>query len=294
MRISDWSSDVCSSDLLRDDPPTTFRDRMRVFRSLFRSVFASRRTPTPWSAPVPPPSARFRRGLPQQCCGHRPTFQQRSGAMKPTTRPALDGHLTDRDTRILIALEQFRLLTTRHLQRLNFAAEPLGPHTSTSSATRATTRVLGRLEQLGAITRLDRRIGGIKHGSALTLWQVASAGDRSLRTRRGDPIRRRYEEPGLVFTEHQLAVAEVATTVIEQAQAQRFDLLELEAEPNCWRTFTGPANTVITLKPDLLIVAADASTETHSYVEVDRGTEHLPAVLRKCRTYQRSIGRAHV
>lgn len=209
--------------------------------------------------------------------------------MKPATRTALDGHLTDRDIRILIDLEQFRLLTTRHLQRLNFPAEPLGPHASVSSATRGTTRVLGRLEQLGAISRLDRRIGGIKHGSALTIWQLASAGDRYLRARRGDPIRRRYEEPGLVFIEHQLAVADVATTVIEQAQAQRFDLLELEAEPTCWRTFNGTANTVIALKPDLLVVTADSATETHSYVEVDRGTEHLPAVLRKCRTYQRYL-----
>lgn len=100
--------------------------------------------------------------------------------MKPTARTALDGHLTDRDIRILIDLEQFRLLTTRHLQRLNFATAPLGPHTSTNSATRATTRVLGRPEQLGAISRLDRRIGGIKHGSALTIRQLASAGDRYL------------------------------------------------------------------------------------------------------------------
>ena len=207
--------------------------------------------------------------------------------MKPAGGTPFDAHVTDRDVRILQDLERFRLLTTRHLQRLHFPAIPLGPHTSASSATRGTTRVLGRLEQLGAISRLDRRIGGIKHGSALTIWQLGQAGDRLLRARRGDPVRRRYDEPGIVFTEHQLAVAEVAVTVIEQAQARRFDLLELEAEPTCWRTFNGTANTAITLKPDLLVVTADASTETHSYVEVDRGTEHLPAVLRKCRTYQR-------
>ncbi|WP_448712230.1 replication-relaxation family protein [Microbacterium profundi] len=74
---------------------------------------------------------------------------------------------------------------------------------------------------------------------------------------------------------------------MEQATAGRFDLLELDLEPACWRIFTGTANTVVTLKPDLLVVTANTTTETHSFVEVDRGTEHLPAVLRKCRIYQR-------
>lgn len=207
--------------------------------------------------------------------------------MKPTATSTLDGHLTDRDGRLLEDLERFRLLTTRHLQRVHFPAAPLGPHTTVSSATRGTTRVLRRLEQLGAITRLDRRVGGIKHGSALTIWQLGPAGDRYLRARRGDPVRRRYEEPGLVFVDHQLAVADVAVSVIEQAGAGRFDLLELDLEPACWRTFSGTANIAVTLKPDLLIVTADTATETHTFVEVDRGTEHLPAVLRKCRTYQR-------
>lgn len=207
--------------------------------------------------------------------------------MKPTSVSTLDGHLSDRDIRVLEDLERFRLLTTRQLQRLHFPAAPLGQHATTSSATRGTTRVLGRLEQLGAITRLDRRVGGIKHGSALTIWQLGSAGDRYLRARRGDPIRRRYDEPGLTFVEHQLAVADVAVSVIEQTTAGRFDLLELDLEPACWRIFTGTANTVVTLKPDLLVVTANTTTETHSFVEVDRGTEHLPAVLRKCRIYQR-------
>lgn len=207
--------------------------------------------------------------------------------MKPTTASALDNRLTDRDITLLEDLERFRILTTRQLQRLHFAAEPLGKHVTTSSATRGTTRVLGRLEQLGAIARLDRRIGGIKHGSALTIWQLGPAGDRYLRAHRGDPIRRRYDEPGLVFIDHQLAVADLAVATTEQANAGRFDLLELELEPACWRTFSGTANTALTLKPDLLVVTADTATETHSFVEVDRGTEHLPVVLRKCRTYQR-------
>lgn len=201
--------------------------------------------------------------------------------------PDLDGHLTERDIQVLEDLERFRLLTTRQLQRLHFPAQPLGPHITTSGATRGTTRVLNRLETRGAITRLARRIGGIKHGSAVTIWQLGPAGDRYLRDRRGDPRRRRFDEPGLTFVEHTLAVADIAVSLIEQANANRFELLELELEPASWRSFTGSGASVVTLKPDLLAVTADATTETHSFIEVDRATEHLPAVLRKCHTYQR-------
>lgn len=199
----------------------------------------------------------------------------------------LEEQLSDRDIRMLEDVERFRLLTTRQLQRLHFPVTPLGPHVTASSATRGTTRVLNRLEELGVITRLARRIGGIKHGSALTVWQVGAAGDRFLRARRGDPKRRRYEEPGRTFMSHMLAVADTAVALIEQANAGRYELLELDLEPTCWRTFNSGSAAPITLKPDLLVVTADADTETHSFVEVDLGTEHLPAVLRKCRTYQR-------
>lgn len=199
----------------------------------------------------------------------------------------LEEHLSDRDIRILEDIKRFRLLSTRQLQRLHLPAAPLGDHTTVSSATRGTTRVLGRLEQLGVIARLERRIGGIAHGSALTVWQLGAAGDRFLRARRGDPKRRRYEEPGRPFMRHMLAVADTAISLIEQANAGRFELLELELEPACWRRFTSGSAVEITLKPDLLVVTADAHTETHSFIEVDLGTEHPPTVLRKCRTYQR-------
>ncbi len=198
----------------------------------------------------------------------------------------LDQHLTDRDVLVLEDLEQYRLLTTRQLQRLHLPVRPLGDHASTSAATRGTTRILGGLESLGMIARLERRIGGMKYGSASAAWHLGGAGDRYLRARRGDPARRRYGEPGLVFVTHTLAVADIAVTLRERAGAGHFDLLELTAEPTCWRAFTGAAGEAVTLKPDLFSVTADASTETHSFVEVDLGTEHLPAVLRKCRVYQ--------
>ena len=63
-------------------------------------------------------------------------------------------------------------------------------------------------------------------------------------------------------------------------------MLELQAEPESWRPFQAAHGGAITLKPDLYLVTADAESETHSFIEIDRDTEHLPAVLRKCRLYQ--------
>ncbi|MDF1478770.1 replication-relaxation family protein [Leifsonia sp. H3M29-4] len=198
----------------------------------------------------------------------------------------LELHLTDRDIRILEDLEQFRLLTTRQIQRLHLPAKPFGDHATASAATRGTTRILTRLEGLGAVARLERRIGGLKHGSALTVWHLGGAGERFLRARRGDSARRRYSEPGRTFMAHTLAVGDIAVLLRERTHTGRFELLELAAEPSNWRPFTAPGGTAITLKPDLTVVTADARTETHSFVEIDCGTEHLPVVIRKCRLYQ--------
>lgn len=195
--------------------------------------------------------------------------------------------LTDRDIRVLETLEQFRLLDTRLIQRLQFPVgnEP-GQHRTALSATRVATRVLGRLEGHGFLARVGRRVGGSGHGSGQTVWQLASAGERLLRARRGETGRRRYVDPGTGFLDHTLAVARTAAGLIEGSRTQRFDLLELETEPQSWRSFQSAHGGALTLKPDLFAVTADTESETHSFIEVDRATEHLPAILRKCRLYQ--------
>lgn len=190
--------------------------------------------------------------------------------------------LTERDLLILKDLEQFRLLTTRQLQRLRFTR-----HTSISSATRTTVRVLDRIENHGLITRLPRRIGGAVRGSAANIWQLTSTGERLLRRLSGAENRRRYVEPSAQFTAHTLAIADTAIEVIEAAENGQLELLELQTEPDCWRTFTGKAGQPSWLRPDLYLVTADRDYESHWFIEIDRGTEHLPAVLRKCETYHR-------
>lgn len=190
--------------------------------------------------------------------------------------------LTDRDLLILKDLEQFRVLSTRQIQRLRFDS-----HVSISSATRTAVRVLNRLEGHGLIARLPRRVGGSIRGSAANVWQLASTGERLLRRLSGDQSRRRYVEPSPQFTAHTLGVADIAVEIFEAAYRGEFELLELETEPDCWREFANAAGGREWLKPDLFVVAASTKLESHAFLEVDRGTEHLPAVLRKCETYQR-------
>lgn len=206
---------------------------------------------------------------------------------KPSRIRELEQHLTERDVALLHDLERFRLLRSSQLQRLHFGVTPFGKHATELAAVRATNRVLARLERLSVIDRVGRRIGGPHHGSSTTIWQLAPAGERFLRALGGGPDRRKFGTPGAVFISHTLAVADAAITVLEHTRAGRYEVLELETEPDFWRSFQAGGSALM-LKPDLLIVTADAQTETHTFVEVDLGTEHLPAIRRKCDLYQRA------
>lgn len=201
------------------------------------------------------------------------------------TDTALLGRLTDRDLAILDDLEQFRLLTTRLIQRLHFPVAP-DHHATIGSATKATMRVLTRLQHHGLVAHLARRIGGVRHGSQGYIWQLAATGERIQRHRRGQPGRRRYTEPSsALFTDHTLAVAELATTIRTLALDGALEILALASEPACWRQFPGPHGVAQTLKPDLYAVTATSAWEDHWFIEADRGTEHIPKILAKCRVY---------
>jgi hypothetical protein len=192
--------------------------------------------------------------------------------------------LSERDLRILHDLEEFRLLTTRQIQRLHFA----DGHATISAATRACTRVMGRLKGHGLVSTLTRRIGGVRQGSSGLTWQLAATGERYLRSIRGDPKRRRYSEPGHGFVDHTLLVAELAVLLRETARKQpEWDIGHLAAERRAWRAFTGPHGAKEWLRPDLHAITNDPEFEQHWFIEADRGREHGPQLLRKCQAYVR-------
>lgn len=196
----------------------------------------------------------------------------------------LSDALSERDLRILHDLEEFRLLTTRQIQRLHFA----DGHASVSAATRACTRVMGRLKGHELVSTLGRRIGGVRQGSAGLTWQLAATGERYLRALRGDPKRRRYGEPGTDFVDHTLLVAELGVQLRETERRHvDWDITRLAAERRAWRPFIGLHGAKEWLRPDIHLITTDPDYEQHWFIEADRDREHRPHLLRKLQAYQR-------
>lgn len=199
--------------------------------------------------------------------------------------------LTDRDHQLLHDVDKYRLLTTKHIQRLHFNHV----HPTPVASARACNRTLARLRDTGVLKALQRRIGGARAGSAGFVWYVGSAGDRVLQTLASAAAsgRRNYREPSRHFVEHTLAVAELAVQIIEAARHGDIEVLELQAEPASWQQSLTPHGTALTLKPDLRLVIATSDFEHHWFIEADMATEHLPVIRRQCAAYEtfRATGR---
>lgn len=213
--------------------------------------------------------------------------------MKYNDIASLIESLSERDLSILESLRTHRALTTILIRRLHF---PIGgepretgggkSHATEMAAAVATIRVLSRLESHRLITRLHRRIGGVRAGSTGIVWQLGASGERLLRARHGDPARRRYSEPSPSFIAHTLASADVAICLYELARQRTIELLRLEAEPECWRTFLSAHGARQWLKPDLFAITANGDYENHLFIEADNATEHAPVIVRKALQYQ--------
>lgn len=209
--------------------------------------------------------------------------------MAESISAALLAGLTDRDLAILESLEQYRILSSSLLRRLHFEQT----HANVSAAGRSTNRTMNRLERHGLVARLGQRVGGVRAGSSSLLWQLDGRGENLLRARSGRKQRRRFIEPSGVFVEHTLAIAEVATRLVEADRDELLELLLVQSEPSCWRHFLTRTGVTEWLKPDLYVVTAHGDFEDHAFIEVDLGTEHRPVLVRKAKAFQRyrSTGR---
>jgi hypothetical protein len=190
--------------------------------------------------------------------------------------------LSDRDHAILASLQSHRFLTTTQIQTFHFFE-----HTTNGSASRICRRVLTRLDAGRLIEHLERRVGGVRAGSASYVWRVGLIGDQVLRQASGDGIRARRKEPSAHHLEHCLAIADAHLDLRQAAQKTRLELLNVETEPTCWRDYLGAGGQREVLKPDLYAVTASGDFEDHWFIEVDRATESLPTLLKKCGQYER-------
>lgn len=206
---------------------------------------------------------------------------------------SLIDNLTGRDIDVLTDVAKYRLLTTKQIQRLHF--DPVHP-TPLASA-RASNRTLTRLREAGILQALQRRIGGVRAGSAGFVWYVGPTGDRLLQTLRPADWsgRRNFREPSRYFVRHTLAVADLAVRTIEAARSspERLEVLNVQTEPDSWQQSLSGQGVVQMLKPDLLLTTATGDYEHHWFIEADLATEHLPVICRQCDAYRafRACGR---
>jgi hypothetical protein len=186
--------------------------------------------------------------------------------------------LDDRALAIVRQVADLRLMSADQIASIYFLP---GAQESASSAQRTCRRVLARLADQQALIRTSRRIGGVRAGSSGFIYALGTIGQRLIGA---EGPRRRFREPSATFADHTLAVSQLVVDLTVASGSKGFDLLEVEAEPTCWRVHGGLTGRQ-TLRPDLFVSLGVGSYECRYFIEVDRGTEHLPALLRKCRGY---------
>lgn len=184
--------------------------------------------------------------------------------------------LSARDLAIVRQVGELRLMSARQIEALHFAE-----HETEAAAMRARQRVVARLVRDGLLVALERRIGGVRAGSAGLVLALGPLGQRVLGL---DGPRRRAHEPGWRFADHTLAVAQLVVDVSVAARRGGLELLAWQAEPVCWREFTRLGGRQV-LRPDAFLALGVGSYELRWFIEVDRGSESLPVVVRKCRLY---------
>ena len=198
---------------------------------------------------------------------------------------ALDDKLLERERAAISVLLEMRFLSTRQLERWVF-----GGSTPLARA-RACSRSIAKLVQLGIVRHLERRIGGVRAGSAGYINVLTPLGLR-LAAFHGwitAEQARRTREPGGQFVRHHLAVAEAHLRVVEASERGALAVLERQAEPAAWRELTGCSGARAILKPDAFFAigsgTGSGTGSNHWFLEVDRATIGGATLDRKLSTY---------
>jgi hypothetical protein len=187
--------------------------------------------------------------------------------------------LSGRDLAIIRQVAELRLMSARQIQAIHF---PAAQHGSQSAAMRARQRVVARLIRERLLTCLERRIGGVRAGSVGAVVALGPLGQRVLMP---SGPRRRLHEPGLRFFDHTLAVAQLVVDVSVAAREGLCELVDCQVEPESWRDFAGIGGAQRWLRPDAFLTLGAGDYLLHWMVEIDRSSESLPVILRKCRLY---------
>lgn len=193
--------------------------------------------------------------------------------------------LSARDWSVMETVNRLHLVTGRQLERLHFAELAGRSRTVTRS------RALARLVDWRVLMPLPRRVGGAGRGSTVSVYALDTAGHRLLTERLNQKVVqakvRRPGTPGERFVRHILATSELYVDLVEAERAGRFQLRSFQAEPAAW----WPNGLGGWLKPDAFLVVSNGTVDYLWWVEVDLGTESIPTLMRKLRTYVEFVNR---
>jgi protein involved in plasmid replication-relaxation len=181
--------------------------------------------------------------------------------------------LSDRDWEIIGSVVRLRLATGAQLERLHFT--DLSPRVRA----RVRRRVLARLVAWRVLMSLERRIGGVRAGSTGLVFALDTAGQQFARHR--DGTSRRPREPSVTLLSHTLSGTELYVSVVERSREEAFTVAKYLTEPACWQ----PLALGGWLKPDAYLRLRTAAVTDHWWLEIDKGTEHLPTIRRKLAAY---------
>lgn len=193
---------------------------------------------------------------------------------------ALRERSSDRDLEVVAHVAALRLMSAHQIEAVHFPPER---YATTETAARCCRRALLRLVRDRLLVRAGRRLGGVRAGSSSFLYLLGPVGQRLLD---GNDPRRRLREPSERFIDHTLAVSQLVVDLIIAARAGTFELLGWQSEPASWRPLPGLGPRSL-LRPDLFVALGVGEYEFRWLIEVDRDTAHLPAVMQKCRLYER-------
>lgn len=191
----------------------------------------------------------------------------------------LANQLTARSTTPLPHLAKVRVLTGAHLDRLLAR-----PDTTPETTARERRRIMTRLHNLGLVTTLQRRIGGVRAGSTGHIYTLTPAGHHYLAALSDQPCPPHVKKPatpGTLFLAHTLALSDIYVQLIQASHSHDVTLSTFTTEPACWQP-TGHGDY---LKPDAYCVLSTTTHQDCWWLEIDQATESLPRIRTKSSAY---------
>jgi hypothetical protein len=187
----------------------------------------------------------------------------------------LRDQLSERDWQIIWTLARVRVATTTQLEQLHFGGV----------TRRRAQRRLAVLVSLRVLGRLPRVIGGARAGSSGHVYGLDVAGQRLVDLNRGRRPRR-PRPVGSAHLDHSLAITEVFVDLMAAERAGQLAVVQFVGGSAAWRSFHGHGGARAILKPDAYVVTQIDGYEDHWFLEMDLGTQHLPALARRLALYR--------